>query len=260
MSTLISFHVEDEHIGIVTLNRKEAANALSLKLLDKLNKIAREIEKNDSIRCVIITGAGDKAFCAGADLKERRGMTEDEVIKTVTYIGETVLYIEKLQVPVIAAINGVAFGGGLELALACDIRLAANHVKMGLTETSLAIIPGAGGTQRLPRLIGTGQAKRLIYTAVPIDAEEAYKIGLVELLVTHDNLLQEAKLLAKKIVSNGPIAVKQAKEAINKGIETDLYTGLTIEHQCYKQTIPTEDRLEGLQAFKEKRKPEYKGI
>lgn len=260
MSTLISFHVEDEHIGIVTLNRKEAANALSLKLLDKLNKIAREIEKNDSIRCVIITGAGNKAFCAGADLKERRGMTEDEVIKTVTYIGETVLYIEKLQVPVIAAINGVAFGGGLELALACDIRLAANHVKMGLTETSLAIIPGAGGTQRLPRLIGTGQAKRLIYTAVPIDAEEAYKIGLVELLVTHDNLLQEAKLLAKKIVSNGPIAVKQAKEAINKGIETDLYTGLTIEHQCYKQTIPTEDRLEGLQAFKEKRKPEYKGI
>src|SRR5699024_4790329 len=121
-----------------------------------------------------------------------------------TYIGETVLYIEKLQVPVIAAINGVAFGGGLELALACDIRLAANHVKMGLTETSLAIIPGAGGTQRLPRLIGTAQAKRLIYTAVPIDAEEAYKIGLVELLVTHDNLLQEAKLLAKKIVSNGP--------------------------------------------------------
>lgn len=260
MSTLISFHVEDEHIGIVTLNRKEAANALSLKLLDKLNKIAREIEKNDSIRCVIITGAGNKAFCAGADLKERRGMTEDEVIKTVTYIGETILNIEKIQVPVIAAINGVAFGGGLELALACDIRLAANHVKMGLTETSLAIIPGAGGTQRLPRLIGTGQAKRLIYTAVPIDAEEAYKIGLVELLVTHDNLLQEAKLLAKKIVSNGPIAVKQAKEAINKGIETDLYTGLTIEHQCYKQTIPTEDRLEGLQAFKEKRKPEYKGI
>lgn len=260
MSTLISFHVEDEHIGIVTLNRKEAANALSLKLLDKLNKIAREIEKNDSIRCVIITGAGNKAFCAGADLKERRRMTEDEVIKTVTYIGETILNIEKIQVPVIAAINGVAFGGGLELALACDIRLAANHVKMGLTETSLAIIPGAGGTQRLPRLIGTGQAKRLIYTAVPIDAEEAYKIGLVELLVTHDNLLQEAKLLAKKIVSNGPIAVKQAKEAINKGIETDLYTGLTIEHQCYKQTIPTEDRLEGLQAFKEKRKPEYKGI
>lgn len=260
MSTLISFQVEDEHIGIVTLNRKEAANALSLKLLDKLNKIAREIEKNDSIRCVIITGAGNKAFCAGADLKERRGMTEDEVIKTVTYIGETILNIEKIQVPVIAAINGVAFGGGLELALACDIRLAANHVNIGLTETSLAIIPGAGGTQRLPRLIGTGQAKRLIYTAVPIDAEEAYKIGLVELLVTHDNLLQEAKLLAKKIVSNGPIAVKQAKEAINKGIETDLYTGLTIEHQCYKQTIPTEDRLEGLQAFKEKRKPEYKGI
>ncbi len=260
MSTLITFKIENEHIGIITLNRLEAANALSLQLLDELNEIFGEIENNNSIRCVIITGAGNKAFCAGADLKERRGMTEDEVIKTVTYIGETISNIEKLKVPVIAAINGVAFGGGLELALACDIRIVANHVKMGLTETSLAIIPGAGGTQRLPRLIGTGQTKRLIYTAMPIEADEAYKIGLVESIVQPENLLQEAKQLAVKIASNGPIAVKQVKEAINKGIETDLNSGLNIEHQCYKQTIPTEDRLEGLQAFKEKRKPNYKGI
>lgn len=260
MSTLITFKIENEHIGIITLNRLEAANALSLQLLDELNEVFTEIENNNSIRCVIITGAGNKAFCAGADLKERRGMTEDEVIKTVTYIGETISNIEKLKVPVIAAINGVAFGGGLELALACDIRIVANHVKMGLTETSLAIIPGAGGTQRLPRLIGTGQAKRLIYTAMRIEADEAYKIGLVESIVKPENLLQEAKQLAVKIASNGPIAVKQVKEAINKGIETDLNSGLNIEHQCYKQTIPTEDRLEGLQAFKEKRKPNYKGI
>ncbi len=260
MSTLITFKIENEHIGIITLNRLEAANALSLQLLDELNEIFGEIENNNSIRCVIITGAGNKSFCAGADLKERRGMTEEEVIKTVTYIGETISNIEKLKVPVIAAINGVAFGGGLELALACDIRIVANHVKMGLTETSLAIIPGAGGTQRLPRLIGTGQAKRLIYTAMRIEADEAYKIGLVESIVQPENLLQEAKQLAVKIASNGPIAVKQVKEAINKGIETDLNSGLNIEHQCYKQTIPTEDRLEGLQAFKEKRKPNYKGI
>lgn len=259
MSTLISFKVEDEHIGIIMLNRLEAVNALSLQLLDKLNEIIRKIENNNSIRCVIITGAGDKAFCAGADLKERKGMTEDEVIKTVTYIGETISNIEQLRIPVIAAINGVAFGGGLELALACDIRIVANNVKVGLTETSLAIIPGAGGTQRLPRLIGTGQAKRLIYTAMPIDANEAYKIGLVESIVKPENLMEEAKYLAGKIVSNGPVAVKQAKEAINKGIETDLNTGLSIEHHCYKQTISTVDRLEGLQAFKEKRKPEYKG-
>ncbi len=260
MSTLITFKIENEHIGIITLNRLEAANALSLQLLDELNEVFTEIENNNSIRCVIITGAGNKSFCAGADLKERRGMTEEEVIKTVTYIGETISNIEKLKVPVIAAINGVAFGGGLELALACDIRIVANHVKMGLTETSLAIIPGAGGTQRLPRLIGTGQAKRLIYTAMRIEADEAYKIGLVESIVQPENLLQEAKQLAVKIASNGPIAVKQVKEAINKGIETDLNSGLNIEHQCYKQTIPTEDRLEGLQAFKEKRKPNYKGI
>src|SRR5690625_2551465 len=174
-------------------------------------------------------------------------MNDEEVIEAVRQIGQTINHIENMTMPVIAMINGAAYGGGLELALACDIRIVANNVKMGLTETSLAIIPGAGGTQRLPRLIGTGQAKRLIYTAMPIDADEAYKIGLVESIVKPENLLQEAKHLADKIASNGPIAIKQAKEAINKGIETDLYTGLAIEHLCYKQTIPTEDRLEGLQ-------------
>src|SRR5690625_5299632 len=257
---LIKYETIKEHIAVITINRPEVSNALSTQLIQAINHTFEKIAKHPSIYCTIITGAQDKTFCAGADLKERLKMTEKQVVKTVREIGKMVSGVERLPMPVIAALNGVAFGGGLELSLACDLRIAADHIKLGLTETSLAIIPGAGGTQRLPRLIGTGQAKRLIYTAVPIDAEEAYKIGLVELLVTHDNLLQEAKLLAKKIVSNGPIAVKQAKEAINKGIETDLYTGLTIEHQCYKQTIPTEDRLEGLQAFKEKRKPEYKGI
>lgn len=259
MSALVTLHMEDKEIAVIALNRPEAANALSLKLLDELNVILEQLETNPSIRAVIITGTKEKAFCAGADLKERRGMNEEEVIKTVKYIGDTATRIEELPVPVIAALNGVAFGGGLELALACDIRICAEHVKLGLTETSLAIIPGAGGTQRLPRLIGVGQAKRLIYTATPVDAKEAHALGIVEMAVSYDKLMDSAKKMSKKIAFNGPVAIKQAKKAIDKGIETDLSSGLNIEHYCYKETIATEDRLEGLAAFSEKRKPVYKG-
>lgn len=259
MTNLVTYEVKDHYIGVITLNRPEAANAMSIQLLDELNAIAQSIQNDDTIRAVIITATGEKAFCAGADLKERRGMSNQEVVRTVKYIGETVSQIEKMPVPVIAALNGVAFGGGLELALACDIRIAANHVKLGLTETSLAIIPGAGGTQRLPRLIGLGQAKRLIYTASPIDAEEALNIGLVEDAVHKDELLPTAFNIARQIIRNGPIALKQAKLAINHGMEVPLHTGLEIEHLSYLQTIETEDRLEGLKAFAEKRQPEYKG-
>lgn len=255
---LITYKKMDEHIALLTLNRPGAANAMSKALLDELNRSIDEIEQDTQIHCTIITGAGEKAFCAGADLKERKGMSEDEVIEAVRYIGDTVSRVAHMKMPVIAAVNGVAFGGGLELALACDIRIAVNSTKMGLTETSLAIIPGAGGTQRLTRLIGLGQAKRLIFTGKPVTAEEAFSIGLVEQLADK-GLVNDAILLAKQIAKNGPIALKQAKTAIDKGIQTDIETGLTIEHLCYKRTIPTEDRLEGLNAFKEKRKPEYKG-
>ncbi|WP_156289776.1 enoyl-CoA hydratase [Oceanobacillus salinisoli] len=248
-----------KHIAIITLNRPEAANAMSKGLLDSLNEKISEIKENPDIYCAIITGAGEKAFCAGADLKERKGMSEKQVIETVQYIGETVTAVEKLRMPVIAAINGGAFGGGLELALACDLRVIAKNAKLGLTETSLAIIPGAGGTQRLPRLIGVGQAKRLIYTAKAITATEALSLGLVEQVEEKDDVLCEALSLAEVIASNGPIALQQAKTAINKGIQTDITTGLAIEHLAYRETIPTIDRKEGLQAFSEKRKPNYKG-
>lgn len=259
MTSLVTYEEKDSFIGIVTLNRPDAANAMSLQLLDDLNKIVKSITESDTVRCVIMTGAGEKAFCAGADLKERRHMSNKEVTSTVKYIGETVQNVENIPVPVIAALNGVAFGGGLELALACDLRIAADDIKLGLTETSLAIIPGAGGTQRLPRLIGLGQAKRLIYTASPIDANEAFRIGLVEEIVHKNDLLPTSFALAKQIAKNGPIAMKQAKLAINRGIEVDLHTGLQIEHLSYLQTIETEDRVEGLRAFAEKRKPQYKG-
>lgn len=257
--SLVTYRNINEHIGLITLNRPNAANALSTSLLQQLNDIIDLVNKDDHLRTVIITGSGEKAFCAGADLKERKEMTDKDVIHTVQFIGQTIEKVEKIAVPVIAAINGVAFGGGLELALACDIRIAVENVKLGLTETSLAIIPGAGGTQRLPRLIGIGPAKKLIYTAKRIDAHEAYELGILEDVVSTEHLLPSATDLAKQIANNGPIAIKQAKNSINKGMEVDLQTGLAIEHLCYKQTIQTKDRLEGLKAFNEKRTPQYEG-
>ncbi|GGA62101.1 enoyl-CoA hydratase [Ornithinibacillus halotolerans] len=256
---LVELEILDEKVALITLNRPEAANAMSKALLDDLNRVIHEINRNEIISCAIITGAGEKAFCAGADLKERRGMNDEEVVEAVRYIGKTVTNIESIEVPVIAAINGVAFGGGLELALACDIRIAADTASMGLTETSLAIIPGAGGTQRLPRLIGIGRAKQLIFTAKRITAAEALAWNLVEEVAPKNELLQVAIEMANVITQNGPIALRQAKISINQGMQFDLSYALQIEHTCYKKTIPTEDRLEGLAAFQEKRTPVYRG-
>lgn len=250
---------KSDGIAVITLNRAEAANALSVQMLKFLQETINEIKFDKGVRCVIITGAGEKAFCAGADLKERAGMDPVEVRKTVSLIRSNINGIEALPQPVIAAVNGVAFGGGTELALACDIRIASETAKMGLTETALGIIPGAGGTQRLPRLIGKGRAKELIFTARRIDAWEAREIGLVEYVTPAQSLLQKAFEIANQIVCNGPIAVTQAKFAIDKGYDVDLNTGLSIEQNAYEITIPTKDRLEGLQAFKEKRPPMYVG-
>lgn len=259
MSELVQYTALENGIAIITLNRPEAANALSTALLYELSHLLYDLAFRRDVRVVIFTGAGEKVFCAGADLKERAGMNETEVRKTVTMIRETINQIEQLPQPVICALNGSAFGGGLELALACDIRVAADTAQLGLTETSLGIIPGAGGTQRLPRLIGKGKAKELIFTAKRITAKEAEQIGLVEYAVPREQLMEKAMEIAEQIVVNAPIAVMQAKIAINRGLDVDLAAGLRIEQMAYDITIPTKDRLEGLQAFKEKRKPVYKG-
>lgn len=259
MTETVQFQLIENNIALITLDRPEAANAFSLQLLDDLTSVVNHVNQQKDIRATIITASGEKAFCAGADLKERAGMTDEEVVQTVHKIGKAVHAVENIKCPVICAINGVAFGGGLELALACDLRLAAEHAKFGLTETSLGIIPGAGGTQRLPRLIGLGKAKEMIYAAKRVNAADAYTIGLVERVSSSQNLLDEALDLARSIASNAPVALRQAKQAINKGYDVDLETGLQIESMSYQVTIPTEDRLEGLKAFKEKRKPEYKG-
>ncbi|GAA0444741.1 enoyl-CoA hydratase [Lentibacillus halophilus] len=259
MTSLVDCSITDDRIAVVTLNRPEAMNALSGALLDELNDCMKQIDSNDDIRTTILTGAGSKAFCAGADLKERKQMTKKQVVDAAYTIGETVRTVENMNMPVIAAINGAALGGGLELALGCDMRLAANNAKMGLTETSLAIIPGAGGTQRLSRLIGTGQAKKLIFTAKPVLADEAWQLGMVEEITESNALLDDAYTMALQIAKNGPFAIQQAKFAVDKGIQADISTGLHVERLCYNETIPTEDRKEGLQAFKEKRAPVYKG-
>ncbi|WP_027963304.1 enoyl-CoA hydratase-related protein [Halalkalibacillus halophilus] len=259
MST-VNVRLEHENrIAILTLNRPEAANALSKELLKDLNEQLDIISQYNDLRALIITASGEKAFCAGADLKERATMNEDEVIEAVGEIGSVIRKIENIEIPTIAAINGVAFGGGLELALACDLRLANEQTKMGLTETSLAIIPGAGGTQRLARIIGISKAKYYILTAKRISAQEALNVGMVESIHSQDSLEIEAVQIALDIANNGPIGVRMAKKAIDQGFGQDLSVGLQIEKECYMQTIHTEDRLEGLKAFKEKRRPKYQG-
>ncbi|RLB04374.1 MAG: enoyl-CoA hydratase [Deltaproteobacteria bacterium] len=249
----------DGQIVVLTLNRPEVMNSLNFPLLLALKDQVEEIHFDNETRVVIITGTGDRAFCAGADLKERATMSETEVKKFIFTIRNLFTFIENMNKPVIAAVNGIALGGGTELALACDIRIASTKASMGLTETRLAIIPGAGGTQRLPRLIGRGKAKELIFTGRRVDAKEALEIGLVNKICEPEDLIGEAKKMAEMICETGPIAIQQAKYAINHGIETDINTGLAIESNAYWITIPTEDRLEGLRAFKEKRKPVYKG-
>jgi enoyl-CoA hydratase/carnithine racemase len=258
MPNFLTVEVQDG-VAVLMFTRTDAANALSVQMLHEINEALETIHYDRSIRAVIVTGEGEKAFCAGADLKERKGMNEEETRKTIALIGKTVNHFEALAQPVIAAINGVAFGGGLELALACDIRMASSMAKLGLTETALGIIPGAGGTQRLPRLIGTGKAKELIYTARRLSAEDAYQYGIIEHIVEPQNLLEQAKELAREIAKNAPLSLIQAKTAINQGMQTDIATGLQIESLAYSRLLLTEDRLEGLKAFQEKRSPVYSG-
>lgn len=259
MTQLVRFEVLEDSIGLITLSRPEAANAMSVQLLHELSDTLDQINGDPAVRVVLLTGAGEKAFCAGADLKERKGMSDQQVKKIVQLIGATVAKVETLAQPVIAVLNGVAFGGGLELALACDLRIAATHVKLGLTETSLGIIPGAGGTQRLPRLIGLGKAKELIYTARRLNAEEAENYGIIEYVYEGHEVLDKAQQLALEMAKNAPLSLVQAKVAINQGVEVDLATGLKIESLAFSALIPTEDRLEGLLAFQEKRAPQYSG-
>jgi enoyl-CoA hydratase len=247
------------YTGIVTLSRPEALNAFNYESMEELHEMVGMLRSNSDVRVVIFTGAGDKAFSVGADLKERKTLSDQEVMRNLYKISEVFMAIDQLPQPTIAAINGFAFGGGMELALACDFRVAASGAIMGLTETSLAIIPGAGGTQRLPRLIGQAKALELILTARRIKTEEALQYGLLTSVSDEADLLNDCLKLADAMLANGPVALQQAKFAVKQGMNVDLQTGLQIERKAYEVTIPTADRLEALAAFSEKRKPIFKG-
>lgn len=260
MSTNNLLLVEEKRKAVIlTINRPKVMNCLNYDLLYAIRDQVDALQSRTDIRTVIITGAGKKSFCAGADLKERATLTPDEVKNYIITIRNLLTLIQNLPIPVISAVNGVALGGGTEVALASDIRIASENASMGLTETRLAIIPGGGGTQRLPRIIGVAKAKELIFTGKRVGAKEALDIGLVNKVATPETLLDACMEMAEMIAQTGPVAVEMAKYAIDKGIETDLSTGLAIESNAYRVTIPTEDRIEGLAAFSEKRKPVYKG-
>ncbi len=250
---------EEAGIVVLTLNRPDVMNSLNFPLLHAVREQIETLRFRPDVRVVIITGSGGKAFCAGADLKERATLPPAKVKEYIFTIRNLFTTVEQLNKPVIAAVNGIALGGGTELALASDIRIASSNATMGLTETRLAIIPGAGGTQRLPRLVGKGKAKELIFTGRRVNADEALEIGMVNKICDPESLMDECRKMAAMICETGPVAIEQAKYAINHGFETDINTGLAIESNAYWVCIPTEDRLEGLAAFKEKRKPVYKG-
>ncbi|KAI7868647.1 ClpP/crotonase-like domain-containing protein [Spinellus fusiger] len=253
-------YLEGSHDGIAVLklNRPAARNALSIAFLSEFRENLKTVRFTRPPRVLIVQSMVNGVFCAGADLKERLTMTPEQVSEFLYNLRKAYRELETLPMPTIAAIDGAALGGGLEMALACDIRVAGPTAKIGLPETALAIIPGAGGTQRLPRLIGPAKAKELIYTAAVLDAKAAYGYGIVNHAV-EDSAYEKALTLAEKILPRGPVAVAMAKLAIDKGLPLDMDAGLEVEQAYYARVIPTEDRVEGLRAFKEKRSPVYKG-
>jgi enoyl-CoA hydratase/carnithine racemase len=250
----------DTGILLVTLNRPEVANAINTQCGRDLKTVFQGLE-NDfrAWRCVIITGAGDKAFCAGGDLKERNTLDDAGWVLQHELFEAAFRYVINCPLPVIAAVNGAAFGGGLELVLACDFAYAARTARFALTETSLGIMPGCGGTQALPRAVGERRAKELILAAKPFGAEEALAWGIVNQLSEPGQVLEDTLTVARRIAGNGPIAVRQAKHSIHHGLQMDLRSGMMFEIEAYQRMVGTEDRHEGVRAFNEKRKPRFEG-
>ncbi len=248
-----------ENIGILTINRPDKLNAISNELTTELKSFLDEAERDDDLRVLIITGAGDKAFVAGADINELVGR-DARLGRRVSQERQDIFSrIENLPIPVIGAINGYALGGGLELALACNIRLASEKAQFGAPEVKLGIIPGDGGTQRLPRLVGLGRAMEMILTGDFIDAEEAFRIGLVNRVLPPEELMGKAMELAQRIASRPPLAVRYAKEAVNRSQEGGLTAGFSLESYLHALSCTTEDKKEGVSAFLEKRKGKFKG-
>lgn len=245
-------------IAYLTINREKSLNALNQNIIMRLGQIFDELEKEDDVLVIIITGAGKKAFVAGADIEEIKnaGKHRAEMIRKNQEVFSKIRNSSKIT---IAAINGYALGGGCELAMACDIKIASENARLGLPETRLGLMPGYGGTQLLPRLIGSGKSKYMIFSGEAITAKEAYEFGLVEKVVREEELMEEAQKLAKRICQNGPLALRACKRAINKGLNLNIDDALKLELEEYDRVSKSEDAEEGIASFLEKRKPSFKG-
>jgi len=256
----LSLETRGENVLVVSLNRPEVLNALNTQMgLDLLDLWTRLTAEPGKLRCVVLTGAGDRAFCAGGDLKQRDGMTPAEWQAQHEIFERAFVALVECTLPVIAAVNGHAFGGGLEIALCCDFIYAVPGARFAQSETRLGIMPGGMGTQNLPRAVGERRAKELILTARPFSAAEGLEWGLVNRLCEPAKLLEEALATAQATAGNGPLAVRQAKKSIHYGLQMDLATGYRFEIEAYNRLVDTDDRREGVKAFNEKRKPDFKG-
>lgn len=246
-------------IATITINRPKALNALNKQAVEEISSRLDEAEEDETVKVVVITGAGDKGFCVGLDLKSVRGISAVDGMNLSLLGQKLTKKIEELRKPVIAAINGYALGGGLEMAMSCDFRIASENARMGQTELNVGLIPGWGGTQRLPRLVGRAMAKELIFTAKMIDAKTAKQLGLLNEVVPPDELKSAVKKFAGELITKPPVGLQLAKQLINSSIETDLTKGLVQEAQAFGVLASTEDFDEGVAAFIEKRKPKFKG-
>lgn len=256
----IKVQVEPEaHLALVAFNRPEAMNAISTQLAKDVLSVLEYLENNDQVFAVLWTGAGEKSFCAGADLRERKDMTKEQMKKQRTLFVKMFTAVACFPKPLVAAVNGYALGGGFEFALGCDFIIASENAVFGLTEVGLGIIPAGGGTQHLPRAIGKQKAKELIFSARRLNPSQALEWGIVNHVVPASELIPKGKELLEEITKNAPIALQQAKRSVNFGVEMDLISGLTLEAECYNVCLTTVDRDEGLKAFNEKRKPVYLG-
>ena len=248
---------KEGHLAVVTINRPKALNALNSQTLKDLDVVLEDLEKDNDIYAVILTGAGEKSFVAGADISEMKDLNEEQGKEFGALGNKVFLRLENLNKPVIAAIQGFALGGGCEISMACDIRIASDKALFGQPEVGLGITPGFGGTQRLARIVGLGKAKEIIYTASNIKADEAYRIGLVNKVVPLEDLMDEAKKVASKIIANAPVAVKLAKDAINRGTQVAIDEAVAIEAEDFGKCFATEDQTEGMSAFLERRKEKH---
>lgn len=249
----------DGGVTRLTLNRPKQLNALNQQLFRELDQVLDQVAEDPAVRVVVITGAGERAFAAGADIREFEAMGPVEALEFSRNTQRVLRKLETLPKPTIAAVNGFALGGGCELMMACDIAYAADSAKIGQPEITLGIIPGGGGTQRLPRLLGKQKAKELVLTGEALSAEEAHRLGLVSKVVPAADLMAEVQTLCGKLLNKGAVALRMAKEAIELGSETDLAAGMEIEAKSWSVCFTTQDRLEGVKAFLEKRKPNFQG-